>query len=123
MNWRWDMALEFERVRGAQRMEEIGASADAAWNTGVIDALKEAVRAGRENWGEVGRCAFCQRSARPDVLVYGALLRGQDWRLPLRLHRALVGHCGHCVMVRSGPGAMGRGVEFLVLGRVFDKTR
>jgi len=40
-----DKALEFERLRGAQRMAEIGASADAAWNTGAIDALREAVAA------------------------------------------------------------------------------
>lgn len=40
-----DKALEFERLRGAQRMAEIGASADAAWNTGAIEALKEAVAA------------------------------------------------------------------------------
>ena len=38
-----DKALEFEKLRGAQRMAEIGAAADAAWNTGAIDALKEAV--------------------------------------------------------------------------------
>ena len=40
-----DKALEFEKLRGAQRMSEIGANADAAWNTGAIDALKEAVAA------------------------------------------------------------------------------
>lgn len=40
-----DKALEFEKLRGAQRMGEIGASADAAWNTGAIEALREAVAA------------------------------------------------------------------------------
>ncbi len=40
-----DKALEFEKLRGAQRMSEIGASADAAWNTGTLEALKEAVAA------------------------------------------------------------------------------
>ena len=40
-----DKALEFEKLRGAQRMSEIGATADAAWNTGAIDALREAVAA------------------------------------------------------------------------------
>ncbi|MBV6795011.1 hypothetical protein [Xanthomonas euvesicatoria] len=40
-----DKALEFEKLRGAQKMAEIGASADAAWNTGALDALKEAVAA------------------------------------------------------------------------------
>ena len=38
-----DKALEFEKLRGAQRMGEIGASAEAAWNTGALEALKEAV--------------------------------------------------------------------------------
>ena len=40
-----DKALEFEKLRGAQRMAEIGAAADAAWSTGAINALKEAVAA------------------------------------------------------------------------------
>ncbi len=40
-----DKALEFEKLRGAQRMAEIGSAADAAWNTGAIEALKEAVGA------------------------------------------------------------------------------
>ena len=38
-----DKALEFEKVRGASRMAEIGASADAAWNTCAMEAFKEAV--------------------------------------------------------------------------------
>lgn len=40
-----DKALEFEKLRGAQRMAEIGAAADGAWNTGAIDALREAIAA------------------------------------------------------------------------------
>ena len=36
-----DKALEFEKIRGAQRMAEIGASAEAAWNVGAVDALRE----------------------------------------------------------------------------------
>ena len=52
-----DKALEFEKLRGAQRMAEIGASADLAWNTGAIEALKESVAAqGRSSgvkWADV----------------------------------------------------------------------
>lgn len=40
-----DKALEFEKLRGAQRMAEIGAAAEAAWNVGAIEALREAVTA------------------------------------------------------------------------------
>ena len=51
-----DKALEFEKLRGAQRMAEIGAAGDAAWNTGAIEALKEAVagqgRASGVKWAD-----------------------------------------------------------------------
>ena len=51
-----DKALEFEKLRGAQRMAEIGANADAAWNSGAIEALKEAVasqgRASGVHWAD-----------------------------------------------------------------------
>ncbi len=38
-----EKALEFEKLRGAQRLAEIGTSADAAWSSGAIEALKAAV--------------------------------------------------------------------------------
>ena len=31
-----DKALEFEKLRGNQRLSEISANADAAWNVGAI---------------------------------------------------------------------------------------
>lgn len=40
-----DKALEFERLRGAARMAEINAAAEAAWNRGALEALREAVAA------------------------------------------------------------------------------
>ena len=40
-----DKAIEFEKIRGAQRMFEIRASADAAWNAGAIEAFKDAIAA------------------------------------------------------------------------------
>ena len=46
-----DKALEFEKLRGAQRMDEIGAGADAAWNVGAIETLREAVRPQGEKTG------------------------------------------------------------------------
>ena len=41
-----DKALEFEKLRGATRMAEINAAADAAWNSGAVEALREAVARG-----------------------------------------------------------------------------
>jgi hypothetical protein len=38
-----DKALEFEKLRGAQRMQEINAQANSAWDAGTLAALKEAI--------------------------------------------------------------------------------
>ena len=46
-----DKALEFEKLRGAQRMSEIGAASDGAWNTGAIETLRDAVRSQGEKTG------------------------------------------------------------------------
>lgn len=46
-----DKALEFEKLRGAGRMAEISAAGDAAWNSGVIEALRNAVRTQGEKTG------------------------------------------------------------------------
>jgi hypothetical protein len=67
-----DKALEFEKIRGAQRMAEIGASADAAWNTGAIDALRDAVRTQGEKTG-VWWADALSSSVRP-VITYWLML-------------------------------------------------
>lgn len=63
-----DKALEFEKLRGASRMNEIGASADAAWNTGAIEAFKEAV-AGQGRPSGVKWADALSTSVRP-VITY-----------------------------------------------------
>ena len=63
-----DKALEFEKIRGASRMGEIGASADAAWNTGAIEAFKEAV-AGQGRPSGVKWADALSTSVRP-VITY-----------------------------------------------------
>ena len=63
-----DKALEFEKVRGASRMAEIGAGADAAWNTGAIEALRDAVRTQGEKTGVLWADALSS-SVRP-IITY-----------------------------------------------------
>jgi len=46
-----DKAFAFEELRGAQRMQELGAQDDAAWNTGALAALKEAITAQAQSTG------------------------------------------------------------------------
>ncbi len=63
-----DKALEFEKLRGAQRMNEIGASAEAAWNTGAIQTLRDAVRTQGDKTGVLWAHALSS-SVRP-VITY-----------------------------------------------------
>lgn len=38
-----DKALEFQKLQGSQKLSEINASADSAWNVGALEALKESI--------------------------------------------------------------------------------
>lgn len=120
-----DKALEFEKLRGAQRMAEIGAAADAAWNTGAIDALKEAVAAQGHQSG-VRWVDALSASVRP-VITY--------WFMGLYC-AAKTAAFGAAVTAGAGWGeailhawtdadqALWAGVlNFWFLGRVFDRVR
>ncbi len=120
-----DKALEFEKLRGAQRMAEIGAAADAAWNTGAIDALREAVTAQGQRSG-VRWADALSISVRP-VITY--------WFMALYCAAKTA---AFAAAVNSGAGwgtailhtwteadqALWAGVlNFWFLGRVFDRVR
>ena len=120
-----DKALEFEKIRGAQRMAEIGASADAAWNTGAIDALRDAVRTQGEKTG-VWWADALSSSVRP-IITY--------WLMALYCAAKTV---AFAAALNAGAGwgaavlaawseadqALWAGVlNFWFLGRVFDRGR
>ena len=120
-----DKALEFEKLRGAQRMGEIVASADAAWNTGVIEALRDAVRSQGEKTGVAWADALSS-SVRPIITYWfmalycaaktaafvAAVTAGADWGAAI-LHAWT-----------EADQALWAGVlNFWFLGRVFDRVR
>lgn len=120
-----DKALEFEKLRGAQRMAEIGAAADVAWNTGAIEALKEAVTAQGQRSG-VRWADALSISVRP-VITY--------WFMALYCAAKTA---AFAATVTAGAGwgtailhawteadqALWAGVlNFWFLGRVFDRVR
>jgi hypothetical protein len=119
-----DKALEFEKIRGAQRMSEIGAGADAAWNTGAIEAFKEAV-AGQGRPSGVRWADALSSSVRPVITYWfmalycaaktaafvAALTAGAGWGVAI-LHAWT-----------EADQALWAGVlNFWFLGRVFDKV-
>lgn len=120
-----DKAIEFEKIRGAQRMSEIGASVDAAWNAGAIDAFKEAIASqGRPTgvpWADALSSSvrpiitywlmalYCAAKA---VAFVAALNAGAGW--------------GAAVLAAwsDADQALWSGVlNFWFLGRVFDRVR
>lgn len=120
-----DKALEFEKIRGAQRMAEIGVSADAAWNTGAIEALRDAVHTQGEKTG-VWWADALSSSVRPIITYWlmalycaaktvafvAALNAGAGW--------------GAAVLAAwsEADQALWAGVlNFWFLGRVFDRGR
>jgi hypothetical protein len=120
-----DKALEFEKIRGAQRMSEIGAGADAAWNVGAIETLREAVRSQGEKTG-VRWADALSSSVRP-VITY--------WFMALycaaktaTIAAAVTGGAGWGVAIlyawTEADQALWAGVlNFWFLGRVFDRVR
>lgn len=120
-----DKALEFEKIRGAQRMSEIGASADDAWNTGTLETLREAVRAQGEKTGVRWSDALSS-SVRPVITYWfmalycaaktaaftAAVTADADWGVAI-LHAWT-----------EADQALWAGVlNFWFLGRVFDRVR
>lgn len=120
-----DKALEFEKIRGAQRMNEIGASAEAAWNTGAIETLREAVRSQGKKAG-VRWADALSSSVRP-VITY--------WFMALycaaktaAFAAAVTAGAGWGVAIAhawtEADQALWAGVlNFWFLGRVFDRVR
>ena len=120
-----DKALEFEKLCGAQRMAEIGASADSAWNVGAIETLREAVAAQGQRSG-VRWADALSVSVRP-VITY--------WFMALYCAAKMA---AFAAVVNAGAGwgtailhswteadqALWAGVlNFWFLGRVFDRVR
>ena len=120
-----DKALEFEKLRGAQRMSELGAAADGTWNTGAIETLRDAVLAQGEKTG-LGWADALSSSVRPVITYWfmalycaaktaafaAALSAGADWGTAV-LHAWT-----------EADQALWAGVlNFWFLGRVFDKVR
>ena len=120
-----DKALEFEKLRGAQRMAEIGASADAAWNTGAIDALKEAVAAQGQRSG-IGWADALSASVRPVITYWFMALYCAAKTASFAAGVGAGAGWGDAILHAwtDADQALWAGVlNFWFLGRVFDRVR
>jgi hypothetical protein len=120
-----DKALEFEKLRGAQRMGEIGAAADAAWNSGAIEALKEAV-AGQGRPSGVKWVDGLSSSVRP-VLTYWFMLLYCAAKTAAFVAAVTAGAGWGAAILNAwteADQALWAGVlNFWFIGRVFERVR
>ncbi|MDP2430758.1 MAG: hypothetical protein Q8O33_01870 [Pseudomonadota bacterium] len=120
-----DKALEFEKIRGAQRMAEIGESAEAAWNTGAIEALKDAVRTQGEKTGVAWADALSS-SVRPVVTYWFMALycAAKTAAFTAAINGGALWSVAVVHAWTDADQALWAGVlNFWFLGRVFDRVR
>jgi hypothetical protein len=121
-----DKAIEFERIRGAQRLEEIRTQGQQDWNVGALETLKTAL-AGQDTPSGVKWIDGLSKLMRPLITIQWVVF----------LYPAVI-ICGFVVLVQSGtsvlqalPAVFGPEEKALVagilnfwfLGRVFDRVR
>ena len=120
-----DKALEFEKLRGAQRMSEIGAAADGAWNTGAIETIRDAVRSQGEKTGVAGADALSS-TVRPVITYWFMALYCAAKTAAFAAASSAGADWGTAVLYAwtEADQALWAGVlNFWFLGRVFDKVR
>ena len=120
-----DKALEFEKLRGAQKMAEIAASADTAWNTGALEALKESIMAqGRPSgvrWADA-----LSTTVRPVITYWfmGLFCAVKTATFAASIHGGADGASALQMAWTEADQALWAGVlNFWFVGRVFDKGR
>ncbi|WP_338618301.1 hypothetical protein [Pigmentiphaga sp. CHJ604] len=120
-----DKALEFEKLRGAQKMAEIGATAEAAWNVGAIETLRDAVRTQGEKSG-VRWADALSSSVRPMITYWFMALYCAAKAAAFMAALNADAGWGEAVLHAwtEADQALWAGVlNFWFLGRVFDRVR
>ena len=119
-----DKALEFERLRGSQRIEEIGSLSEMVWNSGALAALKESAEAQgrptRVKWVDA-----LSASVRP-VITYWFMALYCAAKAAVFISLLLGGHgVGNSILAiwTDADQALWAGVlNFWFLGRVFERV-
>lgn len=120
-----DKALEFEKLRGTQKMAEIAASADTALNVGALEALKESIMAqGRPSgvrWADA-----LSTTVRPVITYWfmGLFCAVKTATFAAMVHGGADGASALQMAWTEADQALWAGVlNFWFVGRVFDKGR
>jgi hypothetical protein len=121
-----DKQVEFEKIKGAQKMDEIGASNQGEWNQGYLNALKEAISVQGQKTGYTKIDAF-NALMRPLIAFQWVILLYPASLIATFVLNVLAGADPLVTLLKVfGPDerAIAAGIiNFFFLNRVFDKTR
>jgi hypothetical protein len=121
-----DKAIEFQKIKGDQKIEEITTQGQQEWNTGALDALKTAIQ-GQETLSGIKWIDGWSKLIRPAMATQWVLI----------LYPAVI-LAGFFLAIQSGVPALdalvkvfgpdekalvGAIVNFWLLSRVFDKVK
>ena len=118
-----NMALEFERLRGSQRMSELTVGADAAYNTAALDVLQEALKDQGKRSG-VKRVDAITTLVRPAFTYWFMFLYTVQKVLLLVLAwsaDATLSTIATTIWTAEDAALFAGIINFWFLGRVFDK--
>lgn len=122
-----DKALEFEKLRGGQRMDEIRAESQGEWNTGALDALTASVKAQSVKSGVMWADAL-NSAIRPILALWWGIVLYTAVMIARYVIITSSGDVGtaEALVLLWGPeeSAIASGViNFFILNRVFDKVK
>lgn len=121
-----DKMIEFQRLKGDQRVDELRTAGDVEWNTGAIEALKTAIE-GQDKPSGVKWIDGLSKLIRPiitiqwvillypGVIVAGFMLAVTSGTGPLEALKACFGEHERAVVAFI--------IDFWFVGRVLDKGR
>ncbi|MGA2332306.1 MAG: hypothetical protein ABSG75_11155 [Syntrophales bacterium] len=130
-----DKQMEYAKIQGEQKREEIGAQSQADWDKGTIDALKEAITSQNISFQKTGYAivdflmalaVFISSTIRPAVtyIVVG-LYCGMKICLVIAAYQAGSGfvEIAKILWTEQDQGVLTGILNFWFLGRVFDKAK
>jgi len=130
-----DKALEFQKLKGDQRVEEIGVQGQQDWNSGALDALKASIEATKVEFKPTGYkyvdilmavTIFIVSSVRPFVtyiIVSLYVIAKICLVIQAIQHGVNLGEMVKVMWTADDQAILAAILNFWFLGRVFDKVR
>jgi hypothetical protein len=130
-----DKAMEFQRIKGDQQIDEIKAQGQADWDKGSLETLKEAIKSQQVSFtptgikwvdGLMAFTVFMVTTVRPVItyIVIGLYVTAKIFLIvQAGQHNQNLGEMVKLLWTEDDQGILAGILNFWFLGRVFDKAK